>query len=149
MLKYYYICHFNSVVVKILPAMTTKRAFDLARLSDPGNIKQRVMAIADAHRIGHREMAESIGMTYSNFTGKASGTPLNSNAVASIIEAFPEVNSRWLLTGIGDMMQVDDDAARSVRREELMMKELVLSQQRTIEALVTKPKRRKSVESEE
>lgn len=129
--------------------MTTKRALDMTRLSDPGNIKQRVMAIADAHRIGHKEMAESIGMTYSNFTGKANGTPLNSNAVASIIEAFPEVNARWLLTGSGDMMQADDDTTRSIRQEELMMKELVLSQQRTIEMLVAQPKRRKSVKSGE
>lgn len=129
--------------------MTTKRALDMTRLSDPGNIKQRVMAIADAHRIGHKEMAESIGMTYSNFTGKANGTPLNSNAVASIIEAFPEVNARWLLTGSGDMMQADDDTTRSIRQEELMMKELVLSQQRTIEMLVAQPKRRNSVKSGE
>lgn len=121
----------------------------MTRLSDPGNIKQRVMAIADAHRIGHKEMAESIGMTYSNFTGKANGTPLNSNAVASIIEAFPEVNARWLLTGSGDMMQADDDTTRSIRQEELMMKELVLSQQRTIEMLVAQPKRRNSVKSGE
>ncbi len=74
-------------------------------MSDTRNIKQRVMLLADRLGLGHRQIAEQIGMTYSNFTGKAKETPLNSTAVANILAMHPVVNAHWLLTGEGEMLK--------------------------------------------
>jgi hypothetical protein len=125
-------------------------------MADLDNIKSRVMILADTLGIGRKRMVEQIGMTYSNFTGKARTTPLNSNAVANILSLHPEVNAYWLLTGDGDILTAGYDAAsqpHSQRRkgsernksldaprwlinERRTHNEIVLSQQRTIEKLV-------------
>jgi hypothetical protein len=128
-------------------------------------IKQRVMALADALNVGHKQFAENLGMTYSNFTGRAGETPLNSNAVAKILTENPHVNARWLMTGEGEMFEngvvaypvsekksrkakdfqgtyeiVTPSAQRDVPQwlieEHRLHGETVLSQQRTIEKLV-------------
>lgn len=137
-------------------------------MSGSKNIKRRVMALADALEIGHKHFAEQLGMTYSNFTGRASETPLNSNAVAKILANHPQVNERWLLTGEGEMFkngtvtyplpekklrkasdfqgtyEIVAPASQNVPQwlieEHRLHNETVLSQQRTIEKLVDKLK---------
>ncbi len=138
-------------------------------MSEAHNIKRRVMVLADALNIGHKYLAEQIGMTYSNFTGKASETPLNSNAVANILSIYPEVNAHWLLTGEGEIFkkgsviyplpekkirkasdfqgayEVVSPSSQQVAPQWLIDEhrlhaETVLSQQRTIEKLVDRLK---------
>lgn len=134
-------------------------------MSGSQNIKHRVMQLADALGVGHKQLAEGIGMTYSNFTGKASQTPLNSNAVANILAKYPHVNAHWLMTGEGEMLKnpvtsyplsqkksqgasdfrsayeivtpaPNRDVPQWLIEEHRLHGETVLSQQRTIEKLV-------------
>lgn len=58
-------------------------------------------------------------MTYSNFTGKAKETPLNSTAIANILSIAPDVNIEWLITGNGDILRSDADAQMRVATAEL------------------------------
>lgn len=104
----------------------------MAKITYPKGIKQRALAVADAYGIGHKELANSIGMTYSNFTGRAQETPLNSNAVAKILITYPRVNAHWLVTGVGDML-LEEVAATREQFEQ--MRKVIASQQRTIEKL--------------
>lgn len=123
------------------------------------------MILADILGVGRKKFAESIGMTYSSFTGKAKCTPLNSNAIANILESYPEVNVDWLLTGVGEALKggntfypgslpssneardiqvqytanqgiVDQPTLQMVMEDHQTHNEIVLSQQRTIEKLV-------------
>ena len=125
------------------------------------------MILADALYLGHKQFAEQLGMTYSNFTGKASATPLNSNAIAKILSEYPHVNADWLLTGEGEIFknttvpyplskknprkasdfhgsyEVVAPSSRNevpqwLIEEHRLHNETVLSQQRTIEKLVDK-----------
>ena len=69
------------------------------------NIKDRVLQLAEILDFGKKKFCEQIGMTYSNFTGKAKETPLNSTAIANILAIVPNVNIEWLITGQGEMLK--------------------------------------------
>ena len=71
------------------------------------NIKDRVLQLAETLGFGKKKFCEDIGMTYSNFTGKAKETPLNSTAIANILSIVPNVNIEWLITGNGDILRSD------------------------------------------
>ncbi len=73
------------------------------------NIKDRVLQLAELLGFGKKKFCEDIGMTYSNFTGKAKETPLNSTAIANILSIVPNVNIEWLITGNGDILRSDTD----------------------------------------
>lgn len=62
-------------------------------------IKDRVVKIAEEQAMSKEEFFKSIGMTSANFRGKAKDTPLNSNAIATIITKYPEVDLYWLIFG--------------------------------------------------
>jgi hypothetical protein len=138
-------------------------------MSGGQKVKQRVMLLADAFNIGHKQFAEQLGMTYSNFTGRAGETPLNSNTIAKILSAYPSVDAHWLLTGEGEMFKNgraaylspekrtkkandfrdihETDSPASAHEvpywlieEHRIHGETILSQQRTIEKLVDKLK---------
>jgi hypothetical protein len=112
------------------------------------------MVLADTLGVGRKRIVEEIGMTYSNFTGKARSTPLNSNAIANILSLYPQTNAYWLLTGNGEVLAAADDASQSHLRqkgterqkphdaprwlvsERRTHDEITLSQQHTIEKLV-------------
>lgn len=83
------------------------------------NIKDRVLQLAEILGIGKKKFCEQIGMTYSNFTGKAKETPLNSTAIANILSIAPDVNIEWLITGNGDILRSDADAQMRVATAEL------------------------------
>lgn len=68
-------------------------------------IKDRVLYLAEIKGIGKKKLCENIGMTYSNFTGKAKETPLNSTAIGNILTMIPDVNPFWLILGSGEIFQ--------------------------------------------
>lgn len=73
------------------------------------NIKDRVLHLAEIKGFGKKKFCEQIGMSYGSFTGQAKNTPLNSNALANILCIVPDVNLRWLLTGIGNAIKGDQE----------------------------------------
>lgn len=82
------------------------------------NIKDRVLQLAEFLGVGKKKFCEQIGMTYSNFTGKAKETPLNSTAIGNILSIVPNINIEWLITGIGDIMRTDADVQEQVAAAE-------------------------------
>lgn len=72
------------------------------------NIKERVLQIAKYKGVGYEKFFEEIGMSYGNFKGKAKNTPLNSDAIDNILTKFPEINSDWLISNIGEMLKNTD-----------------------------------------
>lgn len=69
------------------------------------NIKERILLISEYKGITRENFFRNIGMTYGNFKGKSKETPINSNAVADILTAYPDVDPNWLLTGEGSMLK--------------------------------------------
>lgn len=67
------------------------------------NIKERILQIAKYNKISYEAFFEELGMSYGNFKGKAKNTPLNSDAIASILTKYNDISADWLLLGIGNM----------------------------------------------
>ena len=69
------------------------------------NIKERVLQVAKYKGIGYEKFASIIGMTYASFKGQQKKTPINSNALDSLLSEFPDVSAEWLITGKGEMIK--------------------------------------------
>lgn len=67
------------------------------------NIKERILKIPVFKGVSKEKFFEEIGMTYGNFKGKSKETPINSNAIATIIAKYPEISLEWLITGKGSI----------------------------------------------
>ena len=63
------------------------------------NIKERVVQYARKQPISLEKFFRSIEMTSANFRGKAKETPLNSQAIATLITKYPDIDVYWLLLG--------------------------------------------------
>lgn len=70
-------------------------------------IKERIIEIAKNKGVGVEEFAGKIGMAYSSFKGNAKYTPINSDAIASILTLYADVNAEWLITGEGEMTGIN------------------------------------------
>lgn len=66
-------------------------------------IKERILLIADIKGISKDSFIENLGMTYGNFKGKQKLSAVNSDFLDRIISNYPDINSKWLLTGEGEM----------------------------------------------
>lgn len=82
------------------------------------SIKDRVLQLANRKGVAKKTFCENIGMNYSNFTGKAAKTALNSDAIAKILSIYPDINERWLLTGEGEMLKNEAPPVRSFPKDE-------------------------------
>lgn len=67
------------------------------------NIKERILQIAKYKKISYEAFFEELNMSYGNFKGKAKKTPLNSDAIASILTKYNDISADWLLLGTGNM----------------------------------------------
>jgi len=76
--------------------------------------KKRVLKALENKGVTREKFFQKIGMTYSNFTGKAKETPLNSLALGKILLEMPDVSPDWLLTGRGSMYRSEGGAVQSV-----------------------------------
>lgn len=69
-----------------------------------GNIKERILYLAEYQEGNKQTFFKKIGMSYGNFTGKNKLTPINSNAIENILANYPNTNPIWLITGEGNMI---------------------------------------------
>ena len=74
------------------------------------NLKDRILLFADEKKIKRADLYDCIGMTKSNFSGKAMESDLGSKVVAKILNNYPEIDPDWLLNGIGDMLRKNNQA---------------------------------------
>jgi len=69
------------------------------------SIKERILLFADYKQISRQVFCSSIGLTYSGFTGNNKYRPINSDAIARLIEKNPDISAEWLITGYGSMLK--------------------------------------------
>lgn len=108
----------------------TKKAPQRAELNE------RIMMVRRAlFSDNNRDFAQRIGEAEQNLYNVCD-QDANRNAslalVTKIVDALPEVNARWLLTGRGDMLSPTSKGA-GARSEEMMR--VIISQQDTIRRL--------------
>ena len=72
------------------------------------NIKERVVQFAGIQKISKEKFFDKIGMTSANFRGKAQNSHLNSSTIENIITTYPEINLHWLITGEGEMTNINE-----------------------------------------
>lgn len=65
--------------------------------------KNRVLIFIEYLKLPKSTTIKSIGLNYSNFTGKSKNSSLCSSALVKLLKAFPNLNLDWLLTGKGEM----------------------------------------------
>ena len=113
------------------------------------NIKERVVRIAEHNGISKTDFFKDLGLSYANFKGAQKMTALNSDAVASILSKYPDVEPEWLVTGNGSMFRQGSTVVRDEGQfyEEPIvvneiettlieaLKQVITSQEKTISAL--------------
>lgn len=85
-------------------------------------IKSRVMQLLEYKRIPKENFFEKIGSVSSNFRSKAAETPLGSDKIANILAEIPDVNLEWLITGNGQMLNVEPRTAAQRAADDLASK---------------------------
>ena len=85
----------------------------------PTTIKQRVLMICDEQTVSKTKFFTQFGQSYSNFTGRDKKSPISSDFLTRMVIKYPNYNLKWLLTGVGDMVNVNE-----VKELELENKEL-------------------------
>lgn len=69
------------------------------------NIKERVLQIAEYKGVAKEKFFEQLGVTYGNFKGEAKKKALSSDTLATIVSIYPDINTDWLLMGLGSMLK--------------------------------------------
>lgn len=70
-------------------------------------IRQRLIEIADYKRLSVRAFEEFCGLKRGNISNLAPDGNIGSDKLSKIIDAMPEVNPDWLLSGRGKMLKED------------------------------------------
>jgi len=73
------------------------------------SIKDRILQIADLKEDSKAKFFENIGASYSNFRGKSKKSSPSADILVDISSFYPDVNTDWLLTGIGEMTNNSSD----------------------------------------
>ncbi|WP_378187604.1 hypothetical protein ACE939_04560 [Aquimarina sp. W85] len=69
------------------------------------NTVDRILQFIEYKSLSKREFAKKIGVSHS-LIGKSNN--IGSDKLERIISNYPELNPRWLITGVGKMIQEDD-----------------------------------------
>lgn len=77
-------------------------------------IKERILLLADIKGIAKGKFLSDAGLNYNNFKGPAKNTHLLSDAVASLLNTYPDINPYWLLLGKGDILIATQNEEESV-----------------------------------
>ena len=69
-------------------------------------MNSRIKLFLDYKQLTHVEFASSIGVQPSNITHVIRGrNKPGFQFIANMLNTYPEINARWLITGIGDMLE--------------------------------------------
>ncbi len=98
-------------------------------------IKERIIHLAKFKGIPLETFFEKIGMTYGSFKGENKKSPINSDALAKILELHPDVNAEWLLLGgERNMLMVGINVKPEEKKTIEFYENLVKIQTKTIES---------------
>lgn len=64
------------------------------------NIKERILEFAKQEERFKQDFFRKTGLPYSNFTGSNKATDISANSLKIILENYPNVDLKWLLTGV-------------------------------------------------
>lgn len=104
------------------------------------SINQRIKYIVDQNSLNPNSFAKLIGVTASTLSSMfKKNTNPGYDTIIKILKAFPYVDERWLLTGVGEMNRTDNNCDVSelekLKQEIEMLKEKSQLQAKIIEGL--------------
>ncbi len=79
-------------------------------------VKERIMEFINYKNISKNAFENMCNLS-KRYISNLKGTP-GSRVVRSISDAFPELNTTWLLTGVGQMLANDNDCAENISLED-------------------------------
>lgn len=77
-------------------------------------IKKNILYFIENQRIKKDDFYKNTGISASNFKGIGLNSEMSSDKIVKILSLYPSINSKWLLTGIGDMLNPELPTARPV-----------------------------------
>jgi len=72
-----------------------------------GTIKDRLQKIADYDNLSIRRFEEKCGLKRGNISNMGEDSSIGSDKLSKIIDTYPTLNIKWLLTGSGTMLEND------------------------------------------
>jgi hypothetical protein len=72
-------------------------------------IKERCYTFIEYKGISKEKFFEKTEISPSNFKGNGAKSELGGEKIVKILSEFPEINPKWLLTGVGNMLQKESD----------------------------------------
>ncbi len=74
------------------------------------DIKSRLKQLANSKGFSIRGFEEFCGLTRGNISNILPGGAIGSDKLAKILDAIPDINLAWLISGIGEMFATPDTA---------------------------------------
>lgn len=71
------------------------------------DIKSRLVQIAESKGLSVRAFEEACQLKRGNISNILPGGAIGSDKLAKILDAFPDINPRWLIVGVGDMLTTE------------------------------------------
>lgn len=101
----------------------------------------RIKQLKDLSGLSETAFAKKIGVTQNTLWSQLNGArKLSLETAMAILEAYPDVDSNWLLRGTGDMMLLNNNQDK--RMDSLV--DVIAMQQETIQNLLEKIKQLKN-----
>ena len=70
-------------------------------------MKKRLLQIADYLNISIRELEQKSGLKRGNISNMSENSEIGSEKLSKIIDNFPQISLKWLLTGEGEMLKTN------------------------------------------
>lgn len=89
-------------------------------------VLERIRIFLGKNKLTDNQFAKAINVPQTTISGMfVRGGDPKVSLINSIIDAFPELNVEWLLSGKGEMMKGDESTASEDREEKISMNQLL------------------------